>query len=240
MSTRAITRRRGFTLLEVMIVVSIVFILSWLAMVVIGRIRERAARTVILNTLRQLYDAKEYYFSETGASTPVSVRMLVHDGYVSQGVSDRIFAHTSLGVSSGWRYFQASLPGQPTFAYRGTVPGNPGPAGEVIYYPGPPSSIDALFGRQPPAASSTGGGANPPGSSGTGGPAGGNPPGGGTTTGGTTTAGGTAGGNTGAGGSGAQGSAGGNSSPGNSAFGHAQGNSGNSHGNSQGKGKGHD
>ncbi|MCX6401006.1 MAG: type II secretion system protein, partial [Propionibacteriales bacterium] len=61
----------GFTLIEIMIVVSIVTILSTLAMIVIGRVQDRAARSLIENNLRQLYQAKEYYFTETGDADSV-------------------------------------------------------------------------------------------------------------------------------------------------------------------------
>ncbi len=153
--TRSLARsRRGFTLLEIMIVVSVVAILSWLAMVAIGRIRDRTARTLVMNNLRQLYDAKEYYFSETGAGAQVPIGNLMQRGYVTRRLAVGLFDYraNSLDLKMGWHYPNKFTAGTPTYAYTGTKPNNGAPTGEIIYYPGPPADAAALFMGSVPTA----------------------------------------------------------------------------------------
>jgi prepilin-type N-terminal cleavage/methylation domain-containing protein len=147
MTRRFVRSRRGFTLIEIMIVVSIVVILSWLAMVAIGRIKDRAARTLVMNNLRQLYDAKEYYFAESGIGSPVAVGTLMGKGYITRRLAFGLFDYRggSQDLKSGWHYPTNFSAGLPTYAYTGTKPTNAAPTGEIIYYPSPPADPVALF-----------------------------------------------------------------------------------------------
>jgi prepilin-type N-terminal cleavage/methylation domain-containing protein len=136
----------GFTLVEIMIVVLVVAILSWLAMVVIGRIQNRAARSLIQNNLRQLFQAKEYYYLETGDSQTSSIPGLAAKGYLRGSVKDQLMNAHSFEANKGWHYYPVLQPGQPVSAYQGTKPAGGPPTGEIIYYPGPPSSPSDVFG----------------------------------------------------------------------------------------------
>ncbi len=148
------SRQGGFTLMEIALVALIVGLLSALAVATVRHLQERAARSTLLNNLRQLHEAKEHYFFESGAnlSTP---RGLAGRGYLRQSVSDRVTSGTTFEAHLGWHYGYFLMPGQPTYAYQGTDPGtpvgnaNPGsmtwsqPTGEVIWYPGPPADLAA-------------------------------------------------------------------------------------------------
>ncbi|MEI6107701.1 MAG: prepilin-type N-terminal cleavage/methylation domain-containing protein [Opitutae bacterium] len=136
----------GFTLIEIMIVVSVVVLLSLLAMVAIGRIQDRAARSLIENNLRQLYQAKEYYYSETGSTQVASVPVLARSGYLSGSVKERLMNTHSFEANKGWHYYPVLRAGQPVLAYQGEKMAGGVPTGEVIYYPGPPSSLTDLYG----------------------------------------------------------------------------------------------
>lgn len=135
-------RQRGFTLVEIMIVTLVVAILTGLATVVIGRIKERAARALVENNLRQLYQAQEFYSAETGDMGEVNLAVLVRQGYLSVAQFNRLYTHSlnSLETKMGWRYQTMFRSGSPTYAYRGTPPAvNAPPSDDLSYYPGPPA-----------------------------------------------------------------------------------------------------
>lgn len=138
-------RSRGFTLLEIMIVVLIVGILSSLAMVVIGKLRDRTVQSLIQNNLRQLYSAKEDYYTENPTNKPVSALVLQREGYISKRLLDALTTAHSLEASAGWRYFGVVFPSNPTVAFKGSPPTNSGtvPSGEAVFYPAAPDSAAA-------------------------------------------------------------------------------------------------
>lgn len=147
-------RRSGFTLVEIMIVVSIVMILSFLAMFVIGRIKQSAAHSLLQNNLRQLYQAKEYYFTETGDGGSVGVKALIAGGYLKPSIEDRLFGSGSMETKMGWHYGRRFVAGEPTYAYQGPQPTAANPPAIAEYYPGQPTSFAATFptgtGQTPP------------------------------------------------------------------------------------------
>lgn len=141
------SRQGGFTLVEIMIVVLIVTILSGLALAAIGRIKDKAARTLIANNLRQIYDAKEYYYSETGSTQIASFKTLINKGYLRSSMSEIIAATHTLEGNLGWRYAFIYRPDAPVYAFRGEDPLVARPDhlfdwrktnGEVLWYPAPP------------------------------------------------------------------------------------------------------
>jgi prepilin-type N-terminal cleavage/methylation domain-containing protein len=144
MTLRPFRSARAFTLIEIMIVVLIVGILSLLAMVAIGRIKEKAARTLVTNNLRQIYNAKEYYFAETGKGGFVRVAELWRKNYVTRRLAVGLFdyGHAGLDLQTGWHYPADVYAGEPTMAYKGVLISG-SPTGEVIYYPAPPRTASA-------------------------------------------------------------------------------------------------
>jgi prepilin-type N-terminal cleavage/methylation domain-containing protein len=147
-------RESGFTLMEIAIVAIIVGLLSTLAVATVRHLQQRAARSTILNNLRQLHEAKEHYFFESGTdlATP---KGLAQSGYLRQSAGDRVTSGATFEAHLGWHYGYILMPGQPTYAYQGADPGTPAgrdkpgvmnwskPTGEVIWYPGPPPELAA-------------------------------------------------------------------------------------------------
>ncbi|MEM7790823.1 MAG: type II secretion system protein [Verrucomicrobiota bacterium] len=60
--------KRAFTLLEIMIVVTIIGLLVSIAIPAFGKIRSRSTLTMMKNDARQLSSGAEQYFLETGAT----------------------------------------------------------------------------------------------------------------------------------------------------------------------------
>lgn len=153
-------RLRGYTLVEIMIVVLVVAILCWLATVAIGFVKNRTAHSLIQNNLRQLYQAKEFYFAETGTGGPVSSPTLIQAGYLSKALQSRLFSTASFETKMGWHYADQFLPGEPTYAYMGPRPSvaTPPAAANIEFYPSEPKSAAALFAA---TGSKPGGGGSP-------------------------------------------------------------------------------
>ena len=155
------SNRRGFTLVEIMVVVLIVGILSVIAMFVLGKIKNVTAHSLLENNLRQLYQAKEYYFLESGTGGPVTANELVAQGYIKASQIFSLYQNGSMETHMGWVYDGTFYPKDPVAA--NLLPSGPSKTAstESIYYPGPPASgrnsAYAIF-----AAAHTAGGANGP------------------------------------------------------------------------------
>jgi hypothetical protein len=135
-------------------------------MIAVARIKERAARTVILNNLRQLYDAKEFYFS----SDPVDPKMasvftLANKGFITSGLKDKLMTPRSYEAGLGWHYEVLVRPGDSVMSYQGVLSGSK-PTGAAIYYPADPATgssvaataaTAAVAAPRPPAAPAIGG-----------------------------------------------------------------------------------
>ena len=136
MKTRA-RRLSGFTLVEIMIVVLIIGILSAIAVPALLHVKSKSEETLVLNTLRQLYDAKERYFLEDGVGKGfVRLDTLVKTGYASHSLDvatqHNIGAWETTGLRSA--YLKADLPLQVTEFF---VSGRRVTTGRTLVYPPP-------------------------------------------------------------------------------------------------------
>jgi general secretion pathway protein G len=86
-STRKSIRRRGFTLIELMVVITIVIILIGIAAARYDRTVQRTKEAVLLNDLRVIRDAIDNYTLDKQAA-PQSLDDLVQDGYLREVPTD--------------------------------------------------------------------------------------------------------------------------------------------------------
>lgn len=77
--------RRGFTLVEIMIVVAIIALLAAIAVPGFLRARKRAQATKILNDLRLIDSAIDQYAIETNKSTGSTVEVTDWTNYLKKG-----------------------------------------------------------------------------------------------------------------------------------------------------------
>ena len=85
MNTNAYRRRRGFTLVEIMVVVAIIAILAAIALPGFLRARKRTTATKILNDLRLIDSAVDQYALETSKVAGATVAVEDWTGFLKKG-----------------------------------------------------------------------------------------------------------------------------------------------------------
>jgi len=74
--------KKGFTLVEIMIVVVIIGLLAAMAIPAFNKVRETSQTKAITNNLRQLASGADQYFLEEGVSSVNSADLVGTDSYV--------------------------------------------------------------------------------------------------------------------------------------------------------------
>ena len=74
--------RKGFTLVEIMIVVVIIGLLAAMAIPAFQKVRQSSQDKAVLNNARQLSAASDQYFLENGVSTVASANLIGAANYV--------------------------------------------------------------------------------------------------------------------------------------------------------------
>ena len=74
--------KKGFTLVEIMIVVVIIGLLAAMAIPAFQKVRETSQTKAITNNLRQLSSAADQYFIENGVTVAAQTELVGTDKYV--------------------------------------------------------------------------------------------------------------------------------------------------------------
>jgi len=77
-----ITKNKGFTLVEIMIVVVIIGLLAAMAIPAFQKVRQSSQDKAVLNNARQLSAASDQYFLENGVSSVASTALVGATNYV--------------------------------------------------------------------------------------------------------------------------------------------------------------
>ena len=74
--------KKGFTLVEIMIVVVIIGLLAAMAIPAFKKVRDNSQTKAITNNLRQLASAADQYFLENGATSVSTAELVGTDKYI--------------------------------------------------------------------------------------------------------------------------------------------------------------
>src|SRR5438093_6610118 len=116
MLPRTLSRNRGFTLVEIMIVVAIIALLAAIAVPGFLRARKRAQASRILNDLRLIDSAVDQYAIETNKSTGSTVAVTDWTNYLKKGSALYASGQDLFGNDYGAQTVD-SLPKVPTNAW---------------------------------------------------------------------------------------------------------------------------
>ncbi|PXA05551.1 pilus assembly protein [Coraliomargarita sinensis] len=88
--------KKGFTLVEIMIVVVIIGLLAAMAIPAFQKVRETSQKKTMVNNLRQLASGADQYFLENGVTTVSSASLVGSDQYVKSvdQVADETYTGT--------------------------------------------------------------------------------------------------------------------------------------------------
>ena len=95
------SKRAGFTLVEIMIVVAIIALLAAIAVPGFLRARKRSQASRIINDLRLIDSAVDQYAIETNKSTGATVNVADWTNYLKKGTNLYVTGADIFGVSYG-------------------------------------------------------------------------------------------------------------------------------------------
>jgi type IV pilus assembly protein PilA len=110
------TRNKGFTLVEIMIVVVIIGLLASMAIPAFQKVRTNSQDKAVLNNARQLSAASDQYYLENGVSTVTLTDLLGPTSYIKalNSVAKEVYPS---GFSQGTTITIGSVAGTRTITY---------------------------------------------------------------------------------------------------------------------------
>jgi type IV pilus assembly protein PilA len=110
------TRNKGFTLVEIMIVVVIIGLLASMAIPAFQKVRTNSQDKAVLNNARQLSAASDQYYLENGVSTVTLTDLLGPTSYIKalNSVANEVYPS---GFSQGTTITIGSVAGIRTITY---------------------------------------------------------------------------------------------------------------------------
>src|SRR5471030_2940130 len=116
MNTSSNTSTKGFTLVEIMIVVVIIGLLAAMAIPAFQKVRTNSQDKAVLNNARQLSAASDQYYLENGVSTVVITDLVGPTTYVKALNSVALETYPT-GFSQGTTITIQSVAGSRTITY---------------------------------------------------------------------------------------------------------------------------
>jgi type IV pilus assembly protein PilA len=110
------TRNKGFTLVEIMIVVVIIGLLASMAIPAFQKVRINSQDKAVLNNARQLSAASDQYYLENGVSTVTLTDLMGPTSYIKalNSVANEVYPS---GFSQGTTITIGSVSGTRTITY---------------------------------------------------------------------------------------------------------------------------
>ena len=116
---KQIKSSKGFTLVEIMIVVVIIGLLAAMAIPAFQKVRAASQTKAVLNNLRQLSSAAQQYFLENGVTTVTSSELVGPTLYIKviNTVAGETYPSPLLQTDTSVTATTANISGSPTVSY---------------------------------------------------------------------------------------------------------------------------
>lgn len=105
--------KKGFTLVEIMIVVVIIGLLAIMAIPAFQKVRQTSQTNVVTNNLRQIANAADQYFMETGKSSATWDDLVGANKYITSApspVGEEDYKTTFAEINQGYANLTIEVP----------------------------------------------------------------------------------------------------------------------------------
>jgi type IV pilus assembly protein PilA len=140
-------RRRGFSLIELLIVIAIILIIITFALPKLTNARKYAQETAAIAAIRTIHTAQVQYYSEFGRyATSLAELGPPSSGNASIGSADLIDATLATGLKQGYKFVVAGLQGGYTVS---ASPEPYGTSGSRTFFSDQTMAVHQHFGPEP-------------------------------------------------------------------------------------------
>jgi type IV pilus assembly protein PilA len=104
---------KGFTLVEIMIVVVIIGLLAAMAIPAFQKVRQNSQEKAVINNLRQVAAAADQYFLETGNTVVADITADLVGDYIKslEAVAQEDYSDLDNTITAGFTSLSISVPG---------------------------------------------------------------------------------------------------------------------------------